>query len=372
MAEDTRRRIAALRELMEERGYDACVIRDLATIRWLTGAASTLDDERSHTIFIDGEGLWLHTDSRYDEAFKANTVDADAWRIDRENVGHPAWTAARIAAARARTVAVEDTLELGFYDELVHEVDRSCVACLWPRLHGDEQGLRMVKDEGELELLREAQAITDAAFAHMCEFIKPGMTELEIRAELEHYMLSHGADALSFGSIVACGPNAANPHAKPGERKAAKGELVLMDYGAGLKGYHADMTRTVALGEPPAEVREAYEVVKRAHEEAAAAVRPDVIGVDIHDIAKAVIEDAGYGPYFNHGLGHGVGIEIHEEPSFGPRWTKPVPAGSVVTIEPGIYKPGEFGMRLEDTGVVTEHGFESFATSPHELQILDC
>ncbi len=372
MPEDTRRRIATLRALMDERGYDACVIRDLATIRWLTGAANVLDDERSHTIYLDGEGLWLHTDSRYDEAFKEHIADPEAWRIDRENVGHPAWTAERILHGRARVVAVEDTLELGFYDELLHEVDKASIACLWPRLHGDEQGLRMVKDEGELELLREAQAITDAAFSHMVGFIKPGMTELEIRAELEHFMLAHGADALSFGSIVACGPNAANPHAKPGERTAKEGELVLMDYGAMVKGYHADMTRTVALGEPPAEVREAYAVVQRAHEDAAAAVRPDVNGLEIHNVAKHVIEDAGLGAYFNHGLGHGVGVEIHEEPSFSPRWDKPVPAGSVVTIEPGVYLPGKFGIRLEDTGVVTERGFEPFATSPHDLVVIDC
>ncbi len=372
MAENVGARRRALLDLMEERGYDACVIRDLATIRWLTGAARTLDDERSHTVFVDGEGFWLHTDSRYYQAFLANVRDADAWRIDQEPMGHEAWAAERIARAKSHVVALEDTLELGFSDKLREQVRDKGAACLYPRLHGEGQNLRMVKDEGELELLREAQRITDLAFDHMCEFIRPGQTELQIRAELEHFMLANGADAISFASIVATGPNAANPHAKPGERESAKGELVLMDYGAAVRDYHADMTRTVALGEQPDEVVEAYAVIRRAHEDAAASVRPDVIGADVHAVARQVIDDAGLGEYFGHGLGHGVGIEIHERPSFAPRWAKPVPKGSVVTIEPGVYLPGRFGMRLEDTGVVTEAGYEPFATSTHDLLVLDC
>ena len=151
---------------------------------------------------------------------------------------------------------------------------------------------------------------------------------------------------MSFGTIIAAGPNGANPHAQPGEYVVKEGDLIVMDYGALYHDYHADMTRTVCVGEPSDKQREVYDIVRRAHEECAAMVRPDIIGKDVHDHSVKVISDAGYGAYYGHGLGHGVGIEIHELPGFGRGWDKPVPAGSVVTVEPGIYLPGEFGIRL--------------------------
>ena len=228
----------------------------------------------------------------------------------------------------------------------------------------------MVKDDEEVALMRRAQEITDDAFAHICEFIKVGMTEQEIRVELENYMLSHGADALSFGTIIASGPNGANPHAQPGERRVAEGDLIVMDYGAGYHDYHADMTRTVAVGEPGAEQRAVYDVVRRAHEACAAAVHAGVIGRDVHQVAVDVISEAGYGDFFGHGLGHGVGIQIHENPNFNRRWDRPVPEGSVVTIEPGIYLPGRFGIRLEDFGLVTATGYEPFTRSTHDLVVV--
>jgi Xaa-Pro aminopeptidase len=143
-----------------------------------------------------------------------------------------------------------------------------------------------------------------------------------------------------------------------------------MDYGALYEDYHADMTRTVCVGEPSEEQRAVYEVVRRAHEECAALVRPGVNGLDIHNKSVQVISEAGYGDYYGHGLGHGVGIEIHERPNLGLRWDKPVPEGSVVTVEPGIYLPGKFGVRLEDCGVVTADGYRPFTRSSHELRVV--
>ena len=226
--------------------------------------------------------------------------------------------------------------------------------------------------EEELALLREAQRITDEAFTHMCGFIKPGMTEKEIRVELENYMLTHGADGLSFESIVAGGPNGANPHAQPSEYRVQKGDFIVLDYGALYHDYHADMTRTVILGEPTEEQRHVYDIVRLAHETCAATAKPGCIGKDIHNLAVKVISDNGYGDYFAHGLGHGVGLEIHEKPVFGRTYEGEVPVGSVITVEPGIYLPGRFGIRLEDTGVMTEDGYAPFATSPHELVVIDC
>ena len=219
--------------------------------------------------------------------------------------------------------------------------------------------------------MRRAQAITDAAFAHMLEFIKPGLTEKEIKLELENYMYAQGADGLAFGTIVASGPNTANPHAIPSDRVVEKGDFVLMDYGARFGDYDSDMTRTVVLGEPTEEQRKIYDLVQRTHEECVRAIHGGVDGKDIHELSVKIISDAGYGDYYGHGLGHGVGIDIHELPNFGRR-SNVVEAGAVITVEPGVYLPGVGGVRLEDYGVVTDDGFEPFTTSPHDLQIIDC
>lgn len=363
-------RVARLRALMAERGIDAVILRNNPDLRWLTGAERTFDDEVAHTALVSSDGLWLHTDSRYYNTFVERLGADCAWKIDEEIVAPATWAAERVREAHARTVAVEDTCDLAFFDAFNAACLTAGIACLTPRLHGDICDLRMVKDAEEVELMRHAQTITDAAFDHICGFIEPGVSEQEIRVELENYMLSHGADALSFATIIASGPNGANPHAQPGERKVCRGDLIVMDYGAGYHDYHSDMTRTVAVGEASDEQRHVYDVVRHAHEAAAAAVHPGVIGRDIHQVAVDVITEAGYGDYFKHGLGHGVGLQIHENPNFNRRWDRPIPEGSVVTIEPGIYLPGKFGIRLEDFGLVTPNGYEPFTASTHELVIV--
>ena len=364
-------RVARLRQLMDERGYDAVVLRNNPDLRWLTGCRGVFDDEVAHTALVTAEGLWLHTDSRYYNSFVERMGEDSPWQLDMEVVAPSVWVARRILEARARVVAVEDTCTLAFFDALTHACAEASIAPSFPRLHGDICDLRMVKDEDELELMREAQRITDAAFEHICGYIKVGMTEQEIRAELENYMLSHGANGLSFDTIIASGPNGANPHARPGSRQVQAGDLIVMDYGALYEDYHADMTRTVCLGEPSEEQRAVYEIVRRAHEECAAAVHAGVIGADIHNLSVKIISDAGYGDFYGHGLGHGVGIEIHENPGFGRSWNRPVPEGAVVTIEPGIYLPGKFGIRLEDCGVVTAEGYEPFTGPSHDLRVIE-
>lgn len=365
-------RVGRFREHMAECGYDAAIIRNNPDLRWLTGAERTFDDETAHTAFITQDGLWLHTDSRYFNTFLTRLGPDTPWRIDMDIVEPAWWVAQRVRETRSRSVAVEDTLDLAFYDDLSSECLRASVACLNPRMHGDICDLRKIKDAEEIELMRHAQATTDAAFEHICGFIKPGLTEQQIRAELENYMLMNGADALSFDSIIATGANGANPHAQPGETVVREGDLIVMDYGAGYHDYHSDMTRTVCVGEPSEEQRRVYDVVRLAHETCAAAARPGCIGTDIQALAVKVISDAGYGDYFKHGLGHGVGLEIHERPNFGRSYPLPVPEGSVVTIEPGIYLPGKFGIRLEDFGLMTADGFVPFTRSTHELVCIPC
>ena len=365
-------RVARFRERMAECGYDAAILRNNPDLRWLTGAERTFDDETAHTAFITQDGLWLHTDSRYYNTFLTRLGRDTPWQIDMDIVEPAWWAAQRIRETHSRSVAVEDTLDLAFYDDLSGECLRASVACLNPRMHGDICDLRKIKDAEEIELMRHAQATTDAAFEHICGFIKPGLTEQQIRAELENYMLMNGADALSFDSIIATGANGANPHAQPGETVVREGDLIVMDYGAGYHDYHSDMTRTVCVGEPSEEQRRVYDVVRLAHETCAAAARPGCIGTDIQALAVKVISDAGYGDYFKHGLGHGVGLEIHERPNFGRSYPFPVPEGSVVTIEPGIYLPGKFGIRLEDFGLMTADGFAPFTRSTHDLVCIPC
>lgn len=360
-------RLEQLRGLMTERGYDAVVLRNNPDLRWLTCAERVMDDEVAHTAVVTAEGAWLHTDSRYFGAFQERLASQGVWDVDMEPCDHPAWVATMLGKARVRVAAIEDTLTLGFYEELEHALNRCSAACLLPRLHQDVAVLRMVKDAEEVEMMRRAQRVTDEAFLHICGVMHAGMTELEVRAELEGYMLSHGADGLSFDTIIASGPNGANPHARPGSRKLVEGDLVVMDYGAAFGDYHSDMTRTVCVGTPSAEQAAVYEVVRRAHEECAERAVPGVTGRELHEHAVRVISDAGYGEFFNHGLGHGVGLEIHERPFVGRRGDDAIPQGAVFTIEPGIYLPGRFGIRLEDFGVMGEEGYIPFTESSHEL-----
>ncbi|WP_085830297.1 M24 family metallopeptidase [Collinsella vaginalis] len=366
------RRLAALRGLMGERGYDAVLVRDEANLRWLTGATGVFDytGEYPHAAFITHDGCWLHTDSRYFNSFEENLPAGHPWTLDMDETGIPAWAAARAYDTRSRTIGIEDDMQLSFHQGLIRGLEDRSIAATLPLMHGDLRRMRAVKDEEELALMRHAQSITDAAFTYMCGFIRPGLTEKQLRTELEKFMFENGADALAFGSIVASGPNTANPHAIPSDRVVERGDFVLMDYGAGYRDYRSDMTRTVVVGEPTEKQHEIYDLVRRTHEECVRAIRAGVDGHDIHMLSKKIIGDAGYGDYYGHGLGHGVGIDIHELPVFG-RKSNIIEAGAVITVEPGVYLPGVGGVRLEDYGVVTEDGYEPFTQSTHDLVVID-
>ena len=230
--------------------------------------------------------------------------------------------------------------------------------------------LRSVKERYEVARMKGAQSITDGAFAHIVEFMRPGMTEREIQLELDEWMLRHGAEGLAFASIVATGANAANPHAVPGVAMLEAGQCVVLDFGAKSYGYCSDMTRTVFVGEPDSQLRAAWDAVRAANEAVEAMLRPGVTGKEAHERAEAVLAEGGFAGAMGHGLGHGVGLEIHEEPVLSLRNEEPLVAGNVVTVEPGIYVAGKFGMRLEDFGVITENGFEVFTKSTHDMVVI--
>ncbi len=232
------------------------------------------------------------------------------------------------------------------------------------------EALRTVKDEEELKAIQHACDITCQAFEYICGYIKPGMTERQVQLALDYKMLELGAQDMAFSTIVASGENGSLPHAVPGERVIQKGDFVTMDYGAKVDGYCSDMTRTVAVGEPSEKLREIYEIVLRAQEAAQAALAPGKNCADMDKIARDIIAAAGYGECFGHSLGHGVGIDIHEEPRLSSRSTDILAPGHIVTVEPGIYVPGLGGVRIENTCVITEDGYKALCSASKDLRIL--
>ena len=231
-------------------------------------------------------------------------------------------------------------------------------------------GFRGVKEEWELDNMRKAQAIADKAFAEVLPRIQVGMTELELQAELIYCMYKNGAHGLSFDPIVVSGPNTSMPHGVAGERKIQPGDFITMDFGTLYNGYCSDMTRTVAVGFVTEEMEKVYNTVLEAQAAGLAITKAGAIGKDIDGAARKVITDGGYGDYFGHGYGHSLGLEIHESPSPNTRNPEPMPLHAVASAEPGIYLPGKFGVRIEDSVIYTEDGYENLCTSPKNLIIL--
>ena len=231
-------------------------------------------------------------------------------------------------------------------------------------------GFRATKEDWELQLMLKAQEITDKAFSEIVTRIRPGMTELELQAELIYCLYKNGATGLAFSPIVVSGPNTSLPHGVAGERVIQEGDFVTLDFGASYKGYCSDMTRTVAVAFATEEMKTVYETVLKAQETGIAATRAGVIGRDIDAAARKVIVDAGYGEYFGHGYGHSLGLEIHEAPNPNPSNPGPMPAGALCSAEPGIYLPGRFGVRIEDVTMVTENGVINITKSPKNLIIV--
>jgi len=230
--------------------------------------------------------------------------------------------------------------------------------------------LRMLKTSEEVDCIKKAQQIAEEAFEHILAFIRPGVTEKRIALELDFYMLSHGAEALSFETIAVTGKKTSMPHGVPDDTVVENGDFITMDFGAVYKGYHSDMTRTVAVGNISEEQKEIYNVVLKAQKAALEILKKGLSCKEADAAARDIIKNAGYGDYFGHGTGHGVGIEIHELPNLSPRSDAILQVGNIVTVEPGIYIPDKFGVRIEDMALITEDGFENLTTTPKELIIL--
>jgi len=306
------------------------------------------------------------TDSRYIEAAKKNVRGAEVMLQD----GLAEQLASLCRDRGASRMMVETELTLAQYRTFTEGM-QGIELCADERLSGMIREMRAIKEQSEIEKISAAQAITDKAFLEILNFIRPGVTEKEVAAELEYYMRKSGADGLAFSSIVASGENGSMPHAVPSERKIRKGDLVTMDFGAKLAGYCSDMTRTVAVGEICEEQRRIYNTVLDAHLSAMAAAKAGCSGKALDAIARKVIADAGYGSCFGHSLGHSLGLDIHETPGCSPVTDYILPAGTVVTIEPGIYVEGKWGVRIENMILITEDGYRNLTGSERALITLD-
>ncbi|MEJ2870187.1 aminopeptidase P family protein [Actinomycetospora sp. OC33-EN08] len=354
------RRRAALRALLAEAGLDALLVTDLVNVRYLTGFtgsnAAVLLDARGE------EGTVLATDGRYTTQAGA---EAPELRLLVERRCAPELlaitTAGRVGFDSAQvTVDAHDALA------------QAAGAVELVRAPGLVERLRAVKDAAEIDALRLACAAADAALAGAVAdgVLAPGRSEREVARELEERMVAAGATGPSFETIVAAGANSAIPHHRPSDAPLAAGDLVTMDFGALVDGYHSDMTRTVLLGPPSPWQEEIYALVDAAAAAGRAALRPGVATSEIDAAARAVITEAGYGEHFVHPVGHGVGLVIHEAPAMSATATATLDAGMTVTVEPGVYLPGRGGVRIEDTLVVTESGADPLTASTRDLVVL--
>lgn len=335
---------------------DALLVTRLPNVRYLTGFTGS-----NGQLLIATSGERFFTDGRYIEQSRHEVPGCER-AIYLGELGEPLASAcADLGVAR-----------LGFEDR---DVSIRQHAMLGEALDGVELVAagapvdrdRWVKDADELRLLREAQACTDRAFDDVLDRLVLGMTERQVALEIDQAIRRAGGDDLSFESIVAFGDAAAEPHHRPGHRVLEEGDVITMDFGALYDGYHADFTRTVAFGEPPAELRKIHDLVREAQQAAIDAIAPGVSGGTIDDVARSTIAHAGYGERFTHGLGHGVGLEIHEGPNFARSGADTIPEGAVMTVEPGIYVPALGGVRIEDMVEVTADGATVFSTSTREL-----
>lgn len=230
--------------------------------------------------------------------------------------------------------------------------------------------LRSIKTEYEVESIVKAQRIAEDAFEHILKFIKIGVTEKEIALELDFYMLKHGGEGLSFETIAVSGKNSSMPHGVPSNKKIENGDFITMDFGTIINGYHSDMTRTVAVGCATDEMKNVYDTVLKAQQNCLNNLKAGASCKDGDEIARSVIRNAGYGQYFTHSTGHGVGVEIHEFPNLSPASDSILQIGNIVTVEPGIYIPENFGVRIEDMALITENGCTNLTRAPKELIIL--
>lgn len=342
-------------ERLQDLDADGLVVTRAPNVRYLSGFTGS-----NGQVLLSSAGCVFFTDGRYTEQSRREVPDLD--RETSRTLAEPLLERSRSLGITRLAFEAED-VTVARHEDLTAALEG--ISMIPTR--GVVEGLRWVKDDREHELLLAAQRATDDAFDEIIDRIAVGMTERHVAADLELALRRHGADGLAFDPIVAFGEQAAEPHHVPGHRILEEGDVIKLDFGAVVEGYHSDMTRTVSFGSPAPELRKVHDVVRQAQEAGIDAVRAGARGADVDGVARRVITDAGYGDRFTHGLGHGVGLEIHEGPGVAATAEDVLPAGAVVTVEPGIYLPGLGGVRIEDMVRVRDDGCEVLGSSSREL-----
>ena len=354
-----------IKKILSEKNLDAIIITDPYNLRYYSGFRGG-----EGVAVITTESSALITDSRYTEA-AGKESDFEVLEYNSKN---PMKELIKniIKKDKVQKIGFED-LSISYDDFRKHsktfdEYSTEINVQVEMLPLGDALLIpRRIKSEKEIGYLREAEHIGDMAFEDILNILRPGMTELEVAAELEYSMKKHGAEGFSFDTIAASGVNSSMPHAIPSDKKLENGDFLTMDFGCIFKGYCSDMTRTVCIGKAGDEQKKIYDIVLTAQKKVLEELKPGMMCKDVDRIARDYISEKGYGIYFGHGLGHGVGLYIHESPAFNTRDESIVKPGMVETDEPGIYLPGRFGVRIEDMILITEDGCESLAKSPKNL-----
>lgn len=347
-------RLEALRARYQAASADALLVTGPANVRWLTGF-STPEDAR---VLITGDSAFLLTDFRYDvQAALESAVPPLIVQDWQSEVVKRTGTGMLAIEAEHLSVAVKEQLDTRFGEPTIS-------------VQNVFRDLRIVKEPFEVDLLRQAARLTDEAFSHILGFMRPGLRELDVGLELSRFIREHGGEGDSFDFIVAGGERSAMPHGVASPRVLEEGDLVTLDFGARWDGYHADMTRAVALGEPGPKLRGMHAAVLEALGTARDALRPGLTGADVDALARSVLDSHGLAELFTHSLGHGTGLQIHEEPRLSRQSDTVLEPGMIVTVEPGVYENGFGGVRIEDLCLITEDGHEVLSTSPRELIVL--
>lgn len=352
-------RIQKLAELFDSES--AALITSEENRRYFTGFNAS-----SGYLLVTRQGGTFITDSRYIEAAQQSIVGCDVLLEDK----YAEQIVEILEAQGIRRLFIEATKVSVMGAAKYRDTFSSVELVYTDELDAHIKEFRKVKSEEEKEKIIRAQRIAEAAFEKVLHIIKPGVLERDVAAELEYLMRKGGAEGVSFDTIVVTGANSSKPHGVPGDTPIASGDFVTIDFGAIYDGYHSDTTRTVAVGDVSPEMAHVYDTVLTAQLAGVRGAKAGVTAADTDALCRDIITDAGYGDYFGHGTGHGVGVEIHEAPTVSPRSTETLQLGNVITIEPGIYLPGKFGVRIEDMLYITEDSAENLVTLPKELIVL--
>ncbi|MGX7107673.1 M24 family metallopeptidase [Hutsoniella sourekii] len=351
-------RLTKVRSLFAGEGIDALLVTELKNLYYLANFTGT-----AGVALIGPDYQYFITDFRYKEQA---SQQSQGFEVIIHSGNQNQVLADLVAKHQIQNLGYEaDQMVVSAYIRLDEDLDCSLVATA-----GLIETVRQIKDAEEIAIIKQACEITDQAFSHILTFIKPGVSELEVANELERFCKSKGASAMSFDTIIASGYRSAMPHGVASDKLIEAGDMITMDFGCYYKGYASDMTRTVALGSVDPKLEVIYQIVLEAHQAVIDGTKAGMTGREVDDLARDIIKSYGYGDNFGHSTGHGVGLDIHEEPAIAQRNQEPLEVGMVITDEPGIYIDGLGGVRIEDDLLVTQEGVEILNRSPKNLIII--